>query len=59
MSTPALDALPTSGAPTTAAEAALRLSFAFARRHGVLVQEIQNGTAVCACRQNVTAYAVA
>ncbi len=59
MSTPALDAASRPGAPATAAEAAQRLSFAFARRHGVLVQEIQHGTAVCACRQNVTVHAVA
>ena len=45
--------------PTSAAEASQRLPFAFARRHGVLVQEMDHGTLVCACRRNVTPFAVA
>jgi general secretion pathway protein E len=56
LSTPALEL---GAAPATAAEAAQRLSFAFARRHGVLVQEVRDGTAVCACRNNVSAFAIA
>jgi general secretion pathway protein E len=46
---------------TAAAEVAAtaqRLSFAFARRHGVLVRQFEQGTAVCACRQNAAPVAI-
>ncbi len=36
-----------------------RLSFAFAKRHGVVVREIVDGTAHCACRQGATPMALA
>jgi general secretion pathway protein E len=36
-----------------------RLSFAFAKRHGVLVREIVDGVAHCACRQGATSMAIA
>jgi general secretion pathway protein E len=36
-----------------------RLSFAFAKRHGVLVREIVDGVAHCACRLGATSMAVA
>jgi general secretion pathway protein E len=36
-----------------------RLSFAFAKRHGVLVREIVDGFAVCACRTSAAPPAVA
>ncbi len=36
-----------------------RLSFAFAKRHGVLVKRIQDGVAQCACRANTSATALA
>jgi general secretion pathway protein E len=36
-----------------------RLSFAFARRHGVVVRAFEDGVAVCACRQLASAQAVA
>jgi len=44
-------------APAAAPER--RLSFAFAKRHGVLVKQVVEGTAECACRENVTALALA
>jgi general secretion pathway protein E len=37
----------------------LGLTFAFARRHGVLVQQIVDGVAHCACRRTATATALA
>ncbi|MEO7774866.1 MAG: type II secretion system ATPase GspE [Steroidobacteraceae bacterium] len=37
----------------------LGLTFAFARRHGVLVQAVSEGVATCACRRAVTATALA
>jgi general secretion pathway protein E len=36
-----------------------RLSFAFAKRHGVVVREVVDGTAHCACRQGATPMALA
>ena len=36
-----------------------RLSFAFAKRHGVLVKEMQDGVAQCACRANASPTALA
>ncbi len=36
-----------------------RPSFAFAKRHGVLVKRVIDGTAECACRENVTPIAIA
>jgi len=36
-----------------------RLSFAFARRHGVAVRAIDDGTAICACRATATPQAIA
>jgi general secretion pathway protein E len=36
-----------------------RLSFAFAKRHGVLVNRIVDGVAECVCRDNVTPMALA
>jgi general secretion pathway protein E len=36
-----------------------RLSFAFARRHGILVKRIENGRAECSCRNGCTALAIA
>jgi general secretion pathway protein E len=58
LSLPAFDVEPRL-APANAAEAAQRLSFTFARRHGVLVQDVQQGTAVCACRHTVSTFAIA
>ena len=42
-----------------AAVAERRLSFAFAKRHGILVRGIAAGIAKCVCRQGVTAAALA
>jgi general secretion pathway protein E len=36
-----------------------RPSFAFAKRHGVLVRRVTDGTAECACRENATPLAIA
>jgi general secretion pathway protein E len=36
-----------------------RLSFAFAKRHGVLVKQMQDGVAQCACRANASPTALA
>jgi general secretion pathway protein E len=36
-----------------------RLSFAFAKRHGVLVRAVVEGVAECVCRENATAHALA
>jgi len=36
-----------------------RLSFAFAKRHGVLVKSMQDGVAQCACRPNTSPIALA
>src|SRR2546421_9372402 len=36
-----------------------RLSFAFAKRHGVLVKRFNDGVAECACRDNASALAIA
>jgi general secretion pathway protein E len=36
-----------------------RLSFAFAKRHGVLVKRMQDGVAQCACRANASPIALA
>ncbi len=36
-----------------------RPSFAFAKRHGVLVKRVVEGVAECACRENVTPLAIA
>jgi len=36
-----------------------RLSFAFAKRHGVLVKRLVEGGAECACRDNVSPLAIA
>ncbi|HZO22301.1 MAG TPA: type II secretion system ATPase GspE [Steroidobacteraceae bacterium] len=36
-----------------------RLSFAFAKRHGVLVKRLVEGGAECACRENVSPLAIA
>ena len=36
-----------------------RLSFAFANRHGIMVKEVVNGIARCACRESVTPLALA
>jgi general secretion pathway protein E len=36
-----------------------RLSFAFAKRHGVLVKQMQDGVAQCACRTNASPTALA
>jgi general secretion pathway protein E len=36
-----------------------RLSFAFAKRHGVLVKSMQDGVAQCACRANASPIALA
>jgi general secretion pathway protein E len=36
-----------------------RLSFAFAKRHGVLVKHMQDGVAQCACRTNTSPIALA
>ncbi len=52
---------------TVAAEAAApapapvdrRPSFAFAKRHGVLVKRVTDGVAECACRENATPIAIA
>jgi general secretion pathway protein E len=42
-----------------AAPADHRPSFAFAKRHGVLVKRVVEGVADCACRENATALAIA
>jgi general secretion pathway protein E len=36
-----------------------RLTFAFAKRHGVLVRDIVDGVAECVCRENATPHALA
>jgi general secretion pathway protein E len=36
-----------------------RLSFAFAKRHGVLVREVVDGVAECVCRENASTHALA
>ena len=36
-----------------------RLSFAFAKRHGVLVKGFNDGVAECACRDNASPLAIA
>jgi general secretion pathway protein E len=46
-------------ASAQAVSAPRRLSFAFAKRHGVVVREIVDGVAHCACRQGATPMALA
>jgi general secretion pathway protein E len=45
-------------APTATASAERRPSFAFAKRHGVLVTRIVDGVAECACRENASPLAI-
>ena len=46
-------------ASATPAASERRPSFAFAKRHGVLVRKVANGVAECAARQNVAATSIA
>jgi general secretion pathway protein E len=46
-------------AATTPLTAQRRLSFAFAKRHGVLVRQIVDGVAECVCRKAATPLAIA
>ena len=46
-------------APAAPASLDRRPSFAFAKRHGVLVRAFTDGTAHCACRQNISPLAIA
>jgi len=58
--TPMTAGLTAAAAATPAADAAdRRLSFAFAKRHGVLVQRVVDGVAECTCRDSASPQAVA
>ena len=49
----------TDGSAASAPASERRLSFAFAKRHGVLVRRLTDGVAECACRDNASALAIA
>lgn len=54
----ATTAVPASASAPPAAPVDRRPSFAFAKRHGVLVKSVVDGVALCACRENATPMAI-
>ena len=49
-----MNAVTPESAPDAAEPAERRLSFAFAKRHGVLVRAVVDGIAECVCREHAT-----
>ncbi|HEY0339377.1 MAG TPA: ATPase, T2SS/T4P/T4SS family, partial [Steroidobacteraceae bacterium] len=52
-------ATPESATVTTLLPPERKVSFAFAKRHGIVVRQFVDGVAECACRENVTPLAIA